>query len=588
MTISSTPIETSPALLQKAPTGIAGLDEITYGGFPQGRPTLVCGAAGCGKTLLALEFLIQGAIQYGEPGVFLAFEETPEDIAKNLASLGFDLAKLEAEEKLLVDYIHVDRSQIAVAGDYDLEALFIRLQSDVESIGAKRVAIDTLETIFSGFDNQGLLRQEIRRLFRWLKDRRLTTVITGERGEGSLTRHGLEEYVSDCVILLDHRVENQISTRRIRVLKYRGSKHGTNEYPFLIDEQGLSVLPISSLSLDHQVSDERISTGIARLDGMLEGKGYYRGSSILVSGTAGSGKTSLAASLAEATCRRGERCLYLAFEESPAQIMRNMRSIGLNLKERVDQDLLRFHSSRPTVHGLEMHLVKIHNLVNEFNPSVIIVDPVSNLTSIASATETNSMLVRLIDFLKLKGITAFFTHLASGSERESEATDVGISSIIDTWLLVRDIELNGERNRGIYVLKSRGMAHSNQIREFVITPEGIDLLDVYVGPAGVLTGSTRLSQEAQERAAAMVLDLEIEARQLGLERRRKAMEAQLSALQAEFKAEEEAVRRDIIIRKSQQQRLALEKQKMAQHRGADAESNGHQVLQEGSLSGHAS
>jgi circadian clock protein KaiC len=460
--------------LPKAPTGIEGLDEITGGGLPKGRPTLVCGGPGCGKTLLAMEFLVRGATEFGEPGVFITFEETGEELAQNVRSLGFDLDALIEQNKLAIDYVRVERAEIDESGEYDLEGLFLRLGMAIDSVGAKRIVLDTIESLFGGFTNEALLRSELRRLFRYLKDRDVTAVITGERGERTFTRQGLEEYVSDCVILLDHRVIEQTSTRRLRIVKYRGTTHGTNEYPFLIDENGFSVLPLSGLKLDHEVSDERVSSGIAGLDEMLEGKGFYRGSSILVSGTAGTGKTSLAAHFAHETAKRGERCLYLAFEESPQQMIRNMRSIGVDLEPFVKKGTLRIHASRPTLHGLEMHLVQIHKLVSEFHPGTVIVDPLSNFIDSSSAIEAKAMLMRLIDFLKSSQITAFMIHLTSGG-RAVEATDVGISSLIDTWLLVKDFEQGGERTRGLYVLKSRGMPHSKQIREFVITPRGIQL-----------------------------------------------------------------------------------------------------------------
>jgi circadian clock protein KaiC len=558
-------------ILRKVPTGISGLDEITHGGLPYGRPTLICGSAGCGKTIFGLEFLVNGIKEYDEPGIFLAFEETAEDLAKNVSSLGFDLRTLEETDKLIVDYIHIDRSQIAVAGAFDLEGLFIRLQSSVDAIGAKRVVVDTLETIFSSFENSSMLRDEIRRLFRWFKERELTVVITAERGEGQLTRQGLEEYVSDCVIVLDHRVIDQLSTRRLRVVKYRGSVHGTNEYPFLIDGQGISVLPLSALGLNHEVSNERITSGVPELDDMLEGKGYYRGSTILVSGGAGSGKTSLSCILADATCRNGGRCLYFAFEESPAQIKRNMRSIGLDLKQWLNKGLLQFHASRPSLHGLEMHLVQIMRLIGEFKPDLVILDPISNLISMGSAAEINSILVRLIDHLKTLQITTFFTNLTS--ETASDATEMGISSLIDTWLLVRDIESSGERNRGLYVLKSRGMAHSNQIREFQLTDNGINLQEVYLGPGGVLTGSLRLTQESREKASALLLDQEINSQQMQLERKRKAMEARVAALQAELLAEEEELKRHILIKQAEQKQVTKDRSDMGQRRQGGPDSN---------------
>ena len=481
---------TSNRTLPKSPTGIQGLDEITGGGLPQGRPTLVCGSAGCGKTLLAMEFLVRGAMKYHEPGVFMAFEETAEELTQNVQSLGFDLNELIGRKKLVIDFVRVERSEIEETGEYDLEGLFVRLNHAIDSVGAKRVVLDTIETLFSGLSNLSILRAELRRLFRWLKNKGVTTVVTGERGEGQLTRHGLEEYVSDCVIFLDHRVIDQVSTRRVRIVKYRGTTHGTNEYPFLIDEDGISVLPITSLALQHEASDERISTGIPGLDNMLGGTGYFRGSSILISGTAGTGKTSVAAQFALASCARGERCLYFAFEESPDQIVRNMRSIGLNLKLWVKKGLLRFHATRPTFYGMEMHLAIFHKLVLEFDPQVVIFDPISSLTQAGSRRDSASMVTRLVDFLKVERITVLLTNLTSG-DQALEKTDIDISSTVDTWLLLRDIEIGGERNRAVSILKSRGMAHSNQVREFLFTNRGIKLPDVYRGPEGILTGSAR-------------------------------------------------------------------------------------------------
>jgi circadian clock protein KaiC len=530
--------KTSHGTLAKARTGISGLDEITLGGLPRGRPTLICGSAGCGKTLFGMEFLLRGALDFDEHGVFMAFEESEKDLSENVRSLGFDLDKLVAQNKIAVDYVHVERSEIQETGEYDLEGLFLRLGMAIDSVGAKRVVLDTLETLFSGFSNPAILRAELRRLFRWLKDKGVTAVITGERGDGALTRQGLEEYVSDCVILLDHRVHDQISTRRLRIVKYRGTTHGTNEYPFLIDEDGISVLPVTALGLDHKVSNERIPTGVPQLDTMLGGQGYYRGSSIMVSGTAGSGKTSMAAHFANATCERGERCLYFAFEESTAQLVRNMRSIGIDLDKWIKKGLLRHVPSRPTLHGLEMHLAHFHKNVKDFDPHVVIIDPISNLSSSGSDADAEAMLLRLIDFLKARGTTAMLVSLTGGGTA-LEATDVGVSSIIDTWLLVRDIELGGERNRGLYVLKSRGMKHSNQIREFLMTSEGIKLEEVYIGPEGVLTGSMRAAQEEREKAAALAREQEFERKQRELDSRRAALEAQIAALRAEFQSVED-------------------------------------------------
>jgi circadian clock protein KaiC len=558
---------TTPTL-PKAPTGIQGLDEITAGGFPRGRPTLVCGSAGCGKTLLAMEFLVRGATEYGERGVFMAFEETSEELSQNIRSLGFDLDELVKQKKVLVDFVRVERSEIDETGDYDLEGLFVRLGYAIDKIGAKRVVLDTIEALFSGLTNMGVLRAELRRLFRWLKDKGVTAVITGERGEGQLTRHGLEEYVSDCVILLDNRVVDQISTRRLRIIKYRGTTHGTNEYPFLIDEDGISVLPITSLTFEHKASKERISTGIPRLDTMLGGKGYFRGTSILVTGTAGTGKSSMAAHFALAACARGETCLYFAFEESPGQITRNMRSIGLDLEPWVKKGLLRFHAMRSTLHGLETHLTTFHKVVEEFKPRVVIFDPIDSLVQAGTLRDATSMLTRLIDFLKMEQITAFMTNLVSGG-LALENTGVDISSLVDTWILLRDVEFGGERNRALFILKSRGMPHSNQVREFLITDHGIDLQDVYLGPEGVLTGSARQSQETRERNAAIARQQELESRIRERARKREALEARIASLRKEFEAEEEEGKRLTAQEQAREESVRSERQQMGAKRKAD-------------------
>lgn len=554
--------------LPKAATGIQGLDEITGGGLPRGRPTLVCGSAGCGKTLLAMEFLVRGAAELSEPGVFMAFEETAEELTQNVRSLGFDLEELADQNKLLVDYVHVERSEIEETGEYDLQGLFIRLGHAIDSIGAKRVVLDTIETLFGGLTNTAILRSELRRLFRWLKDKGVTAVITGERGDGALTRHGLEEYVSDCVIVLDHRVTEQLSTRRLRIVKYRGTTHGTNEYPFLIDENGISILPVTSMGLQQEASNERISTGVPRLDTMLGGAGVYRGTSVLISGTAGTGKTSLAAHFADAACRRGERSLYFAFEESEGQLLRNMRSIGLDLAPWLKQDLLRFHATRHTAHGLEMHLATLHKMVSDFQPRIVIVDPITTFVGTGTSTEVESMLMRLIDFLKGQQITALFTNLTHGGNA-LEQSQVGISSLVDTWLLLRDVELGGERNRVLYILKSRGMAHSNQLREFLLTNHGVMLKDVYLGPEGVLTGSMRLAQEAREQASALSRQQEIERRQRELVRKRQTMEAEIATLRGQFEAEEEDLKRLIGQEQTATELMRQNRDEMARSRQAD-------------------
>ncbi len=555
--------------LEKSPTGIKGFEEISYGGLPKGRPTLVCGSAGCGKTLFAMEFLVRGATEFNEPGVFVSFEETPPDLGKNFASMGFDLKDLVSRKLIAMDHIFIERQEIEETGEYDLEGLFIRLAYAIESIGAKRIALDTVEALFSGLSNQGILRAELRRLFQWLKDRGITAVITGESGEKTLTRYGLEEYVADCVIFLDFRVREQISTRRLRIVKYRGSAHGSDEYPFLIDSDGMSILPVTSLGLDYSVSNERISSGIPRLDSMLGGKGYYRGSTILVSGTAGTGKSSFAAKIAESACARGERCLYFAFEESPSQIIRNMASIGIDLATPAKKGLLKCHASRPSLHGLELHLVTFHSLVNEFKPQVVIIDPISNLASVGTSIEVKSLLTRLLDYLKQIKVTTVLTNLTHAGGVSLERTDEEISSLIDTWILLRDIEINGERNRAIYILKSRGMPHSNQIREVMLSDRGIDLLDVYLGPGGVLTGSARAAQEVREKVESTNVDIETRRRIRETERRRKVLEAKIEALRAEFDSETEEMQAMASAVKERREDLVKEKAEMARLRKAD-------------------
>jgi len=524
--------------LRKCPTGIDGLDVITKGGIPFGRTTLVCGASGSGKTLLAMEFLVRGVSDQEQPehGVFLAFEESVPELAQNFTSIGFDLAGMTARGQIEIDQVHIDRSGLDPAGEYDLEGLFIRIDAAIAKVAAKRVVLDSLETLFSGYSNEGALRLELRRLFAHLKEMGVTTVVTAEQGEGTLTRFGLEEYVADCVIFLDHKIHDQIATRRLRIVKYRGSGHGTNEYPFLIDSRGVSIIPITSLSLKHGVSTERISSGVIGLDEMMGGLGYYRGTSILVTGTAGSGKSTLAAHFIDAACKRGERCLYFAFEESEAQIVRNMKSVGIDLQKWIGEGLLRFKNTRSTVHGLEMHLVDMHMEIDLFDPLVVVADPISDLLVSARQAEVMSMLSRLSDYLKGRQITALFTDLtAVGGSLEK--TEVGVSPLMDTWILVQVMEGAGERNRGLYVLKSRGMNHSNQIREFILSDDGIALQKPYIGSGRVLTGSARASQAALEKADALILSEVTQRKEREILRNKERLDARISTLRAEFDAE---------------------------------------------------
>jgi circadian clock protein KaiC len=481
--------------IEKVRTGISGLDEITYGGLPAGRPTLVSGGPGSGKTLLGVSFLVNGAQSFGEPGVLLSFEENAEELARDVRSLGYDLNKLVEQKKLLVDYVHVDRSEIEETGEYDLEGLFVRLDHAIKQIGAKRVMLDTIETLFGGLKDVGILRAELRRLFRWLRDRRITTIVTAERGEQMFTRQGLEEYITDAVIALDHRVHEQISTRRIRIVKYRGSTHGTNEYPFLIDRDGLTVLPVTSLLLEHEAPDERVSTGLASLDDMLDGKGFYRGSTILLSGTAGTGKTTLSAHFVNAACARGEKCLYFLFEESPQQMMRNMRSAGVDVSKWVAKGLLKFHADRPSRHGLETHLITMHHAVEMFEPDVVVMDPITNLMAVGTQIDVRAMLTRVIDFLKTRGITGLFTSLTS-SDRSLEDTETLISSLMDAWILVAVQQRGRKRVRQLYVLKSRGMAHSDEVRDFRFTSRGIE-----IDPAEVAAPERRRKRAAGRRGS---------------------------------------------------------------------------------------
>ena len=567
--LNSSSIESHHEQLEKALTGISGLDEITGGGLPRGRPTLITGNAGSGKTLLSMQFLVQGIVQYNEPGVFMAFEETAEELTQNFASLGFDLDKLIASGKILIDYVYIDPSEIEETGDYDLEGLFIRLGCAIDSIGAKRVVLDTIEVLFSGFKNDAILRAELRRLFRWLKEKGVTAIVTGEHGENALTRYGLEEYVADCVITVDNRLENQIATRRLRIIKYRGSSHGTNEYPFLIEEDGISVLPVTSLRLEHTASTDRISAGIERLDNMLDGFGYYRGSSILISGTAGTGKTSFANHFVEAACRRGERCVYFAFEESPSQIVRNMHSIGIDLEPWIDNGLLLIRSMRPMAFGLEMHLVDMLRHIDKFQPKVVVFDPISNLINVGVIEDIKSMLTRLIDYMKTKEITTICTSLVD-IEDEGQ-TGQGVSSLMDTWIKLRMFETDGERNRGISVIKSRGMKHSNQIREYLLTDQGVKILDVYLGAgAGVLMGSARAAQETREGEQMLPSDQENQRKKRMLERKLRSLRAKMDLLHSEFETEEEEfellVKQDLTRSRDQEQGRG----EMARTRNADA------------------
>jgi circadian clock protein KaiC len=560
--------------VEKTPSGIAGFDQITGGGLPKARATLVCGGPGSGKTIFAVEFLVRGA-ELGEPGVLVAFEESAADLARNVASLGFDLERLQAEGKLAVDYVHLDPNEIEEAGGYSLDGLFVRLEHAIQSVGAKRVAIDTLEVLFNGLRDAAILRAEVQRLFRFLKERGVTAIVTAEAGERSLTRQGLEEYVSDCVVTLGQSVFDQSTTRFLRVVKYRGSAHGTNVYPFLIDDTGFSVVPATSLQLDYEVSEERVSSGVVGLDGMLGGQGYFRTSTVLVSGAAGSGKSILAAHLANATCARGERCMVFAFEESPSQIARNMRSVGLDLDNWREQGLLELRATRPSLYGLEMHLVAMHKAIAAFKPRSVILDPISSFMSAGTAHQVKAMLVRLFDWLKTQQITCLVTSLTTPQSREE--TDVGISSLIDTWIEVRELEVAGERNRALYLLKSRGMRHSNQVRELLISDNGVTLADVYYGADGVLIGSAKAAESKRRARDELAAHEDAARNERLLELKKETVEAQISTLRAEFAAHEEAVRRSARSAQETARASRSDRDSMAQHRteaGGRSSANG--------------
>src|ERR1700753_3707167 len=561
-----TPTHDESIALAKTLTGIRGLDDLTLGGLPSGRPTLLCGSAGCGKTLFGVTFLVNGVNKFGETGVFMSFEERERDLAANVHSLGCDIEELVAQKKLAIDYVRVERAEIEESGEYDLEGLFVRLGHAIDTIGAKRVVLDTIEALFSGLADSTILRAELRRLFGWLKDKGVTAIVTAERGEGQLTRFGIEEYVSDCVILLDNRVQEQVVTRRLRVVKYRGSAHGTNEYPFLIDDEGISVLPITSAGLGHSISDEAVPSGVKDLDAMLGLGGYYKGSSVLISGLAGTGKSTFGAAFADAACDRGERSLYFAFEESPDQVVRNMRSVGINLKKHLDSGLLRFEAARPSLFGFEMHLARMNRDIEQFQPTTIIVDPISAFRG--PSTEIHATLVRLADICKTKGITALFTSLSAVDEQMNES-ERSVSSLMDTWISLRDIEADGERNRILYLLKSRGMSHSKQIREYELSDDGIHLAEPYLGPEGVLTGAARMAQESREREAEHERLEFTEQRKRQIARKRDALERQIAEMRAALDAEEDEVSKLVEHQNVRKASAASDRAAMARKRGGN-------------------
>jgi circadian clock protein KaiC len=567
--MTSLPEAPAAPLLPKAPTGIRGLDEITGGGLPQGRSTLVTGGTGTGKTLLGVQFLVAGAREHGEPGVLVTFEESAEKVTANVASLGFDLDGLQRDGMLLIIALPVEAAEIVETGEFDFGPLSLLLDDAIRRIGARRVVLDSTEVLFGTFKAQAIVRAELGRLFGWLEGREVTAIVTGERADDALTRHGIEEYVSDCVIVLDHRVHEGAATRRLQVIKYRGSTHETNEYPFLISARGFEVLPVTAVSLDYRASSERVSTGVPRLDRMLSG-GLYRGSTALVSGAPGTGKSTVGAQLIDAACARGERALLVLFEESPDEVIRNMGSVGLDLGRWVQAGLLRIWAARPSAYGLETHLMILARLMDEHKPAIAVLDGITSLTHQPIQADVVSMVARQIHLLKSRGITAVATTLV----QDDEASGVGVSSLMDTWLLLRNVESNGERNRLLFVLKSRGTAHSNQVREFVLTGHGVELADVYVGPGGVMTGSARVMQQARERSEQLEREEQLTRRKRELKAHVAQGQAQLAVLQEELAAQqaelEQIARREArLAAEAQAARTALAAQRRADPAGRD-------------------
>jgi circadian clock protein KaiC len=567
--MTSLPEAPAAPLLPKAPTGIRGLDEITRGGLPQGRSTLVTGGTGTGKTLLGVQFLVAGAREHGEPGVLVTFEESAEKVTANVASLGFDLDGLQRDGMLLIIALPVEAAEIVETGEFDFGPLSLLLDDAIRRIGARRVVLDSTEVLFGTFKAQAIVRAELGRLFGWLEGREVTAIVTGERADDALTRHGIEEYVSDCVIVLDHRVHEGAATRRLQVIKYRGSTHETNEYPFLISARGFEVLPVTAVSLDYRASSERVSTGVPRLDRMLSG-GLYRGSTALVSGAPGTGKSTVGAQLIDAACARGERALLVLFEESPDEVIRNMGSVGLDLGRWVQAGLLRIWAARPSAYGLETHLMILARLMDEHKPAIAVLDGITSLTHQPIQADVVSMVARQIHLLKSRGITAVATTLV----QDDEASGVGVSSLMDTWLLLRNVESNGERNRLLFVLKSRGTAHSNQVREFVLTGHGVELADVYVGPGGVMTGSARVMQQARERSEQLEREEQLTRRKRELKAHVAQGQAQLAVLQEELAAQqaelEQIARREArLAAEAQAARTALAAQRRADPAGRD-------------------
>lgn len=565
MTLDAALVTPLTAPLRKVPTGITGFDDITLGGLPAGRPSLICGAAGCGKTLFGMTFLVHGATACDEPGVFMSFEERPADLVDNVASLGYDLQGLIDRQQITIDHVQLNRNEIEESGDFDLEGLFVRLGYAIDSIGAKRVVLDTLEVLFASFTDAAVVRAELRRLFYWLKERGVTTLVTGERGNAQLTRYGIEEYVSDCVILLDNRVVEQVTTRRLRVIKYRGASHGTNEYPFFIDDQGITVLPITAAGLNHAAGQEIVPSGIEGLDRMLAKGGFFRGSSVLVSGLAGTGKTTFGATFMDACCKRGERCLFFSFEESQSQLVRNLQSVGLALEGYIASGLLRIESARPSLYGLEVHLARMYREILRFKPSAVLIDPISAFRGPES--EVHATLLRLVDLLKQHGITTVFTSL-SDAKAHAKGIDREVSSLMDVWISLGMVEADGEHNRLLYVLKARGMGHSNQVREYHIDGHGISLVRPYVGPHGVLTGSARVNQEAREQRDAQLRKRLVEQRRREKEKNRLVLERKIAEMREALEAEE--LEENALLDDESRQLLSDDdvRQRLAQARGA--------------------
>ena len=521
-------------------TGVKGLDDVLGGGIPQGHAMLLVGKPGTGKSILSMEYLLHGIELHKENGVYISFEESEKQIISNAASFGWKFEEMVKKNKLAISYIDMQPEQMRTVGDYDLSALILRVKGAIKKVNARRVVIDGINNLLSTFDDERIIRSDLLRLIREIKEVNATIFITGERGHDSWSKMGFEEYLADGLMHLDNRTDGNYQTREIQVVKCRGINHYTGKSPFIINSEGMSIRPLITADFDYKVLKSRVSTGIADIDNMLGGKGLYRGSTVYITGPSGAGKTSISSSFANGACSRGERALFLAFEESSDQIIRNMKSIGLSLDKWVNEKLLYFYTARATTNSLEGHLDNIMTMVREVEPTCVVLDPISAFRPIANENETKLMLIRLNDYLRARKITTVFTALSSDGEY-SEHADVQLSSIADTWIVVRIMDYKGERNNVMQLMKSRGMSHSRQMKEMYFTGNGLKLQNVYQGPEGVLTGAARIGQEKYEKLKEARNVIEIDKNRKKIERKKSLLEASIEALKHEYEEELEAL-----------------------------------------------